>query len=357
MLGVAWPQIRDQFGRSNGELAVLAATYGIGRLATSGFGGAALRRASYARATVAAGGAVAVAVGLFALAPFWWAVVAAAATVGLASGLLDALGARFLAVHGQVTSAGLVTGSYGVGATLGPALVAVTGVWRWSFGAAALTALTVAVVVSRSSVVWPGGLDAPQSRRPKRSHEPKGSMAPLVLSLALFFTFVGVEVTAGQWLATYLEDGRHVGGRTAGLAVSAFWAGVTIGRLVLARLRLGRAALVVAASGCALLLSSVSIAPTVVLAGVTLLAGMALSPTIPTLFAHTAERVGPDRAPMVSGWQLIAANLGGISLPVLTGILIGTVGDGAPIVVLVLVVLAGIALLLASYRQHPREAA
>lgn len=51
----------------------------------------------------------------------------------------------------------------------------------------------------------------------------------VVALLSLFVAFVGIEVTAGQWTATPLEQGRALDRQVAGLAVSGFWAGMTMG--------------------------------------------------------------------------------------------------------------------------------
>jgi hypothetical protein len=58
--------------------------------------------------------------------PAWPALIVAFGLIGVLSGMLDSLGARFLAVSGSVRRAGLAAGSYGVGATVGPVIIAVT---------------------------------------------------------------------------------------------------------------------------------------------------------------------------------------------------------------------------------------
>ncbi len=49
-------------------------------------------------------------------------------------------------------------------------------------------------------------------------------------------------------------------------------------------------------------------------------AGLAVAPQFPTLLAHTGTRVGEALAGRVSGYQLIAANLGATGLAALTGV-------------------------------------
>lgn len=359
MLGVAWPQIRDEFGRSNGELGLLAMAYGLGRMSTSSSSAAVLRRASFGPAKVTGAIGLGLACVLLAIAPSWPLIVAFVAGVGLASGVLDSLGARFLAGQRNVSVAGLVTGSYGIGATLGPAFVAVTDDWRLSFAVNAAVAFGAAAVLGHRPIRWPAQVDATDeaSPMPKPSDlaSSRRERAILVVSLLLFFVFVGAEVTIGQWMTAVFEDVRNVDSRTAGLAVSAFWAGITIGRLILARLRVSLPALVGAAGLVAVLVAGTLIAPTSLLVPLMGLAGLMLSPAAPTLFAGTADRVGVARAGAVSGWQLVMANASGIALPALTGVLVASIGDASPVAVVVAVAVSGAALLVISNRQVARR--
>ena len=355
MLGVAWPQIRGAFGRSNADLGVLAVAYGVGRLATSGSSGAVLRRVSYGRTTTVAVAVVGGGSLLIVAAPNWPALVAAVAFVGAVSGLLDSLGARFLANGRSVSHAGLITGFYGIGATFGPGMVALTDRWELSYGVAGAIGIAAGVAGFVLPIRWPVELDDPP-RRSKADTHPAHPPVPrlgLLLSLGMFFAFIGVEVTTGQWTASLLEDARHVDHRLAGLAVSAFWAGLTAGRLLLARLRLSHPMLVGSALALVGLLIGVAVLPRSLAVPIMLLAGLALSPMAPTLFAQTADRVGAALAQTVSGWQLISANVAGIGLPALTGLLVGSVTEYAPTFVVVTVAALGVAFLVLVFRRPP----
>ncbi len=175
-----------------------------------------------------------------------------------------------------------------------------------------------------------------------------------MISLAVFCAFVALEVTIGNWMFTYLDEGRSISAGVAAVAVSGFWGGTTTGRLLLGSPRVRDAidriglipCAVVSASGVAL----VTIAPSLLVIAATALAGLALAPLIPTLSARTAQRVGVAHAQRVAGWQLLAANAGAISIPALTGLVVDQTGPGAVIVVVLLVFVAGIPALLAARR-------
>lgn len=122
-----WPQERGAFGQSAAALGTLAAVYGVARLATSASATVVLARVSVRTVTMAvclALAAVEVVLGLTRAFPV---LLAGIALVGLASGVLDSLGSRYQAEIRDVRRAGLMFGSYGVGATIAPAVVSVAG--------------------------------------------------------------------------------------------------------------------------------------------------------------------------------------------------------------------------------------
>jgi fucose permease len=356
VLGVVWPDVRERFDQPLGALGVLTLVYGIGRFATSGSAGVVVRRWGMATATVA--GALVLLAGcvLAAVAPAWGALVAAAGVIGLASGSLDSLGGRYLATRGDVAEAGLVHGSYGVGSTLAP-LLAIALAWRSVFVACAGLALLAAFAAWRAHDRWPDELhhlrDAADITPPGR--EPRPPLAGAAVSVALFCVFVGLEVTIGNWALTYLTEGRDVSGARASAAVAAFWAGITVGRLVLGRLGRGRDAGFLRFTVTAAL---VALLATAALPGgfavVTLLVtGLALAPTMPTLLATTAQRVGSATAGRVSGWQLLGANVGATSAPAVTGILVGVSGVRVAAAMPIVLAVTGLVLVLVVTRSSP----
>ena len=358
MLGVAWPTLRDELGRADGDLGILVLAYGLGRLVTSASSGPLLQRLRFGFASAVTLVGLALSGAWVATSPSWTALVAAFTMVGILSGVLDSLGARFLAVSASVRRAGLAAGSYGVGATIGPVVIALTDSVAVGFLTGAVVALVAAALVVVPAIDWPPGLDSPPAVTRPTSGEPLGLAellrTPAVLvSLGLFAAFVSVEVTAGGWLATVLEDGRGVDDRLAGLSVGGFWAGITIGRLLLGRFDLADRALLVAVVVMSACFAGLAVVPDELVLPVAVVAGLAVAPQFPTLLAHTGTRVGEALAGRVSGYQLIAANLGATGLAALTGVIVAATGPTAPLVVLVAVSLAGGVLLLVAPRLRP----
>jgi fucose permease len=355
MFGVMWPDVRDRFGQSLGALGTVSLVYGIARMSTSSLGRVATRRSGIGRCFIAALVALAAADLVVATAGSWTMFLIGVALIGVVSGLLDSVGAGFIAALGDVGSAGVIHGSYGVGATVGPLVVAAVPNWRWSLVVAALVATGALIVAIAARRSWPEPTDTVSIEQHGRP-----PLGPTALSLTMFFAFVALEVTFGNWLFTYLTEARSIGDTVAAIGVSGFWGGATIGRLALVSERFRRLAdrlgmpMLAVAGVAATLLTTVAPGFSVVIA--TTAVGLSLSAIVPTLSARTADRVGAEHARRVSGWQLLAANAGAIGVPFLTGELIDASDARITIVVVIIVFVVGFPALVAA-RPEPKRLA
>ena len=325
MLGVAWPSMRSTFGQPLAALGVVLLGLTCGYLAGSAASGFVEARLGTAAVLAAGFTASACAMLTFATAPDWPLFVAGALVLGLGAGSIDAGANAYIALEHGVRPLNLLHACYGLGAALGPAvmtaLLTVGAVWRLTYVGmvgAELSLLAAVVFTWRS---WT------RSRRSSALNRRPGVATPLALvgvSLAMFFIYTAVEVGAGQWSYTFLTRARAAPIQAAGLAVSGYWAGLTLGRLVAA-----------AASGrlgpLRLLHASVAITvaaltfywwghwlPVELLALAA--AGFGLGPIFPALVALTPARVGQAAASRVVGFQISAASAGGSMGPAGIGV-------------------------------------
>jgi fucose permease len=352
MVGVYWPQVQVAFGQSVGALGLVSLVYGIGRMSTALAGRALLQRMSMGPAFLVALLALATASLAVAGSTTWVFFLVAIAAVGIVSGLLDSLGAIFITTLGDVGSSGLIHGMYGLGATVGPLIVIIAPTWRWSALAGAAVVGGATVVAASARNAWPPPV--PVAVTVGREAEPVNPVV-ILASLGAFASLVALEVTTGQWAYIYLTESRLFDEDLAAVAVSGFWAGLMVGRLLMSRPRI---ALLVDRTGTVKLslaalagVVGVAVLPPFVAVGALVFAGMTLGPLIPTLFARTRERVGEFHAARMAGRQLLATNMGAIGVPFLTGLLVDA-SDPGVIIVVVVVVLGGVALpLLATLRR------
>lgn len=360
MLGAGWPDARHLFGQSSGALGWAAGAYGIGRLLTATSALPILRRWHIRHANGVLGAALAASGVVVALTRSFPVLVAAFLAIGLASGCLDALGNRFQTVVRSVGSAGLMFGSFGVGATLGPVLVAVAG-WTPAYLVAASVAAIAAASASRRTVSWPEAL---QTAEPPHGDHSRLQVPRWVvlLSLSLFAIYCGIEVTTGNWGATYLEGHRGVSESTAAWAMSGFWAGMTFGRLGLGlvsgpgRPLSPRRVLVLSGVLATAVYVAIPLVPVPVAIGLFGVAGISLAAMFPTLISTTADRVGVAATGRVMGWSLLSANLFELVLSALVGIAVNRAGTGASAVILATLSVVGLPLLVKSTSLHAGDA-
>ena len=349
MLGVMWPDIRERFGQSLGTLGLVSLVYGLSRMSTSGSGRIATRRFGIGVCFIAALIGLVGADFVVAGSSSWAVFLAGMAGVGVVSGFLDSIGAGVVATLGDVVDAGLIHGFYGVGAKIGPLVVAIVADWRWSLvvaGGFAGASLALAFRARQIGPAPPEAIERDLGGRPPTR--------PTLISLAVFCCFVALEVTVGSWLYSYLDEARSISEGIAAVAVAGFWGGTMTGRLLLGsprvRAAVDRVGLIPCASTAAAGVALVTVAPSFTVIGAAALTGLALAPLIPTLSARTARRVGVEHAQRVAGWQLLAANVGAIVVPSLTGLVVDATGPSAVIVIALLVIGAGTPALLAARR-------
>jgi fucose permease len=347
MLGVMWPEVRGRFGQSLGALGLVTVSYGLGRLSTAMSGREMVERFGIARAFLVSLVALGAACACIAGAVSWPMFLVAVGALGVVSGALDSIGSTFITRRAHVGDAGLLHGFYGLGATIGPLVVAVTSTWRLAVAASVVTAVAAVVLTSVNSE-WPQPTPAVSRERLDGSTEiPKIAVTASVLVLG---AFVAIEVTTGQWAYTYLTDARDVSSTVAAIGIAGFWGASTVGRLTMAhsavaRLidRVGLPGL--AATGAMMFFGFIAV-PNAVSIVPLAFAGLVLSPIVPSLFATTAMRVGTGLAARASGWQLAATNVGAISVPALVGALVDSRGPAIiPVVAISVLVAVGLPLL------------
>lgn len=360
MLGVMWDDVRLRFDQSVGTLGFAALFYGVGRLSTATTGRHLTARLGTGHAFTAGLLALGCSAIVVATAATWPLFLVGLFLIGMASGMLDSLGAAVVATIEDIRSAGVIHGSYGVGATAGPLIVALTGNWRLSVGFVAVVAAVAATGAFRVSERWPTDADPPTA--PSVSSEPPDAPSPLpmlatTLSLLLFSVFVALEVTAGQWVHTYLTEHRSIDTDAARIAVALFWGGLTVGRLAMGSSvvsdMIDRAGLATLSGLAVVIYVLLTFVPNEVAVVLPAIAALALAPIVPTLFARTAERIGTEHTVKIAGWQLIATNLGAIGVPLLVGILVDQFSSNVIAWTLVAVSMVG-SVLLALMAHHLR---
>ena len=343
-MGVAWPSAADDLGRTLGELGLVTFAYGAGYTLSTLASGELTRRFSTGPLLMAAAFAAAGSLMVLALTSGWAVFLSAALLVGLAGGLIDSGGNAYVAVHRGARSMGIIHAGFGIGSAIGPlfvtALLAVGASWRVAFGALAVADLLLALAF----VATAGAFDRVGSRSERRpSVDGKGVI--LALSVVVFFLYAGVAGGTGTWAFSLLTEGRGIGVTAAGVAVAAYWGGMTLSRIALGvlgdRIDADRT-LTLSAIATVLSLLVLWLAPTPWVGLIALIgSGIAHGAIFPLEILLTARRFGADYTPWAVGYEIAGANVGVALLSGGIGLLVGLrdVAIVAPALVIIAVLL------------------
>jgi fucose permease len=336
LLGVAWPSIRDTFGVTAADFGTLLFAGTAGYLIAGLFTGRIVSRLGIGPALLLASAISAVGLAGFAVAPGWWFLIFVGVILGLGQGIVDAGVNLHFASNYTPRLMNWLHASFGLGAAFGPLLM--TGLFAldqdWHVGYIVMAVVQVALILIFMTTLnrWQVQISPDSGNtNPAAPAIIESLRQPhVLLSIALFFVFTGMESTAGNWSYTVLTESRAVDIITAGQWVSLYWWSFTLGRLLFGFIA-DRVSVTSAIRACFLLVLAGAMLFTANISNLTSFAGLAiigfaLAPIFPLLTTNTPQRLGSDHATNAIGFQVGAASLGIAGLPALAGYLVTGAG-------------------------------
>ncbi len=343
MLGVAWPSMQETFGVSldtfgilllSGTIAYMLMSAVSGRFITKWSLGVFLVVGVIFRAAGILGYAVA------AVVPSWTLLLMLNFINGIGTGAIDTGFNTYVATNHSAGRLSWLHACFGLGATISPLIM--TAILEmdqsWTMGYVLLAALQGVLIL----VVFGGMRHWRLGRTDNGDGEavevtPASPWAtlrhPIVLiSVATFFIYTGLEVTGGNWSYTLMTEGRGISTATAGTWISIYWGSLTFGRILTGMIvdRLGptfilRISMFGAVIGAIMITINIVGMQAITFAGLALL-GFALAAFFPTMIAVTPQRFGIEHAANAIGFQIGAAGLGFSFLPGVAGVLADRIG-------------------------------
>lgn len=351
VLGVAWPSMRATFDRQLSEVGFILFASGSGYFLSGILAGKALERFGVGRLLALSTALVAIGLFGYASTPTFWLLLVAGVLIGLGSGAVDAGLNFYAAEHFSVTVMNWLHAFFGIGAMLGPfimaAVFAAGGGWRIGYLIVASAIAAMAIVFMLTTDRWSDGAHKTETNPEPGVPVRQVLRMPLVwVQIALFHVMCGIEASAGLWTATMMIERFDASGREAGLWAGLFWGSMAVGRLVLAPLSgdLNPARLIQLGT-FGVLAGAVLMIPdhkTVFQAGLLLL-GLAMAPLFPTLMSLTPVRLGSRVALHAIGFQVSAATLGIVAIPTVAGL----VAERTTLTVIPLMMAIGAAIVIA----------
>ena len=256
----------------------------------------------------------------------WPVVIAGAVLWGLAAGLANGAVNVYSTLRMSGGAMQILHGCWGIGTLLGPLLVTGLLVTHHSWRPALLTIAVLQALLGFWALVsarWPSlNRPAPEGRQRLRLS------LPLLLGVLAFFLYTGAEWSAGQWSFTVLTENRGYPIATAGLLVSLYWTGITVGRLAggAAGNRLATRVVLLAGIGLTVLASALFWwVPSWSVVSLPLL-GLGLAPIFPALMTLTSGRVPETGVGAAVGLQTASSGLGSSLAPAGVGLLLQRFG-------------------------------
>ncbi len=334
-LGVAWAQMQRSYQVSLEALGLVLVALLLGRVLMSVYSGRLISLMGAGNFLLT--GCLLMLAGLagIALAPNFPAMIL---LHGLLSVGVSALNTG-INIHAAANYSGgrmnwLHTG-FGLGSALGPLVVTIIVFrlslhWRWSYLVFLALQLCLTLLIARTRRAWQV---TERQDAPARNIQPLRAslrLAPARFGILLFLLHGGIQAGTGTLGNSLLVDGRGVAADLAGLWISIYWAGLTLGRVLTALVveRIGngrflRASMALTIAGALLLWANLGESPS--FAGIALI-GFTLAPVLPLLLADTHQRVGPANAPNAIGLQIGSAGIGIALLPALAALLAERIG-------------------------------
>lgn len=384
IVGVLWPSMRASFHLPLDDLGVL--TVASATLYTTG--GLVANRL---RVRLGAGNALAVSCGVALVgltvwsgAPSWLLLLGAVALLGGSRGVIDAVLNAEAALDGGVRRLGLLHGSWAIGGTLGPLLVAAVLVWahdwRWAVVVVAVGVLGLMVLaiidrhpdrptvpagtepiqpasatgatgvasvpkVSSSSVTnvpsVPGAAGGGPAASASSGSNPDGRAAPaevarsrwpFVLTMAVFVAYTAAESGPIAWGYTYLIADRHTSRTVAALGIASYWAALTAGRFGLAAVDDRLAGTAVLEASCLFMVAGTGLfwllPGSLAMVGLPI-AGLGAAAVFPLLVSMVPARLGQAATGRAVGLFIASASVAGPAAVATFGVLAAHLGVGA----------------------------
>jgi fucose permease len=259
----------------------------------------------------------------------WLAVLSV--PLGLSQGFSDACLNHYVAKYFSAKHMNWLHCFWGLGATLGPVIMAFClssfSSWRLGYLAICIIQFIVTAVLFFSKKMWNNTAEAPNGKAEKRNRTARQilRLPGVWQAMARFFLYSAAESTAGLWGASYMVITKGIAPETAARLISLYYLGITAGRFLSGFLTLKMSTRSVIRLGtltsiCGILLMLLTFgAPMQALSF--LLIGLGFAPVFPCMMHETGANFGEDYSQAIIGYQMACAYVGGSLMPALFGVI------------------------------------
>ena len=334
LLGAAWPVMYHDLGVTVSYAGIISMIIALGTVVSSLLSDQLTFRLGTGKVTALSVATTAVALLGFSFSNRFWMLCLWAIPYGLGAGSVDACLNNYVAVHYSSRHMSWLHCMWGIGATIGPAVMGIVlaGNGGWSNGYLYIGCfqLLLTALILASLPLW----------KPRKEID-NNAAAPLELRQVLkisgakqimiaFFCYSAVEQTTALWASSYLTLYKGVAENTAAFFASMFFVGITAGRGLNGFLtmkysdtqliRMGQGIILLGIIAMLLPLGTI-----VSLAGLILI-GLGCAPIYPCIIHSTPVLFGENRSQALIGVQMASAYIGTCLMPPFFGLIAGRIG-------------------------------
>jgi fucose permease len=340
LLGAAWPVMQSDFGAPLETAGFLFMTIAGGTIISSLVSGKVLKRFGTGKVTFVSVFMTAGALLGFHFAPSVVWLIVCAIPLGLGAGAVDAGLNDYVATNYKAHHMSWLHCFWGVGATLGPIILAqfISEENSWRNGYFVISGIQFALVIillftlplwnkvtKNSNITL---TEATEDSKDVMNDDDAKDVKPLQingvkLALVSFLFYCGVEATMGLWGSSFLVNVKGLSAATAAGWVSFYYAGITIGRFITGfitfkttnrtLIRMGQ---IIALTGAIILFLPL---PSIFSLVGFIIVGLGLAPIFPCMLHETPTRFGKKHSQTIMGYQMAVAYTGTTFIPPLLG--------------------------------------
>ena len=333
LLGVAWPLMHLEFGSPSEAAGLVSMVISAGTIVSSLLSGFVLKRLETGKVVFISSLMTATALLGFSFAPSLVWLIVLAIPLGLGAGSVDAGLNNYVATHYKALHMSWLHCFWGLGATLGPLImarfIAEQNTWRSGYLVVSILQFLLVFLLFITLPLW-GRVNRQENPLAPAIEKPKETPVRGILhikgvkpALATFLFYCGAESTMGLWGSSFLVNIKGLSPAVAAEWVSLYYAGITIGRFIsgFITLRLSNQTLIRMGQGLSLfgiLLIFLPLPSWFSFIGF-IVVGLGFAPVFPSMIHETPVRFTKEHSQTIIGYQMALAYTGTTFLPPLLG--------------------------------------
>lgn len=334
LLGITWPSIQTEWGLTLDAAGLISMIIIGGTIISSFLSGFVIKKIGTGKITFLSCLATGLALLGFSFAPSYIWLLLLAVPLGLGGGTVDAALNNYVALHFKSHHMNWLHSFWGVGATLGPVIMAgalATSSWQSGYRTISIIQLSLSVLLLISIPLWSKHDTIKNIDQPSKSDSSKHKLIDkevfktkgLKYSLAAFLFYCAAELSIGLWGSSFLIQIKNFSLDSAAYWIALYYGSITVGRFVsgfvsfkLSNAVMIKTGIIISLAGIVLLAIPL---PNAVCAFPLILIGLGLAPIFPSMIHETPKRFGEDKSQIIIGYQMAFAYMGSAFLPPLFG--------------------------------------